>query len=242
MLRAGGEVLDGVEHGVHRPVAVVLRKLALASVALAVTGSAAMAADLYVPETPAPIVEASGVGFEGLYAGVHGGYSTGSLSDRSSNASVGMTGGALGAHVGYNAQFGSFVFGLEGDGTWSNTDGNGTFAGPVSLYTQQDWQSSLRLRAGYALGNWLFYATGGAALTGIDATLSSPGLSLRASDTYLGYAAGGGIEYKMSESVSARVEALHYGYGDKSLRFSTGSLPIDIDTTVVRAGLTFQFR
>ena len=53
----------------------MLRKLALAAAALVVTGSAAMAADLYVPETAAPIVEATGTSFEGFYAGAQlGGY------------------------------------------------------------------------------------------------------------------------------------------------------------------------
>lgn len=86
----------------------MLRKLALASVALAVTGSAAMAADLYVPETPAPIVEASGVGFEGLYAGVQlGGYTY-----------EGDSQIAIGGVVGYNFAADPLLLGIELQGNY----------------------------------------------------------------------------------------------------------------------------
>lgn len=86
----------------------MLRKLALAAAAVAVTGSAAMAADLYVPETPAPIVEASGVGFEGLYAGVQlGGYTY----DGDSQI-------AIGGVIGYNFAADPLLLGIELQGNY----------------------------------------------------------------------------------------------------------------------------
>jgi len=51
----------------------LLKVLSGAAVGTLLVASAAQAADLYVPETPAPIYEDAGVGFEGLYVGVTGG-------------------------------------------------------------------------------------------------------------------------------------------------------------------------
>ena len=51
----------------------LLKVLSGAAVGTLLAASAAQAADLYVPETPAPIYEEAGVGFEGLYVGVTGG-------------------------------------------------------------------------------------------------------------------------------------------------------------------------
>jgi len=50
-----------------------LKVLSGAAVGTLLAASAVQAADLYVPETPAPILEEAGVGFEGLYVGVTGG-------------------------------------------------------------------------------------------------------------------------------------------------------------------------
>ena len=51
----------------------IARSLMIGVAGAALMSTGAMAADLYVPETPAPIYEEAGVGFEGLYVGVTGG-------------------------------------------------------------------------------------------------------------------------------------------------------------------------
>ena len=86
----------------------MLRKLALAAVALAVTGSAAMAADLYVPETAAPIIESTGTGFEGFYAGAQlGGY----FAEDASQAFIGGV-------IGYNFATDPIFAGVELQGNY----------------------------------------------------------------------------------------------------------------------------
>lgn len=179
--------------------------------------------------------------WQGVYAGGHGGYLAGDATPSQGFDSVDFAGGALGLHVGYNWQGGNWVVGLEGDGTWANGRGSRTFAGPTLVDARADWTSSLRLRAGYSFSNVLIYATGGAAFGGFDLGVDTGGISSRIGETVFGYAAGGGAEMKFTPNMSGRIEALYYGFNDKSFNFASGTLPVDLGVTSVRAGLTYHF-
>jgi outer membrane immunogenic protein len=93
--------------------------------------SPAMAGDLYVPEVasgppPPPVVPPVPYlpppRWFGPYAGLNLGFEWGNLT----NLSVNPTGVIAGAQVGYNWQYGQFVFGAESDMQLSDADG--TFA------------------------------------------------------------------------------------------------------------------
>ena len=86
---------------------------------------------------------------------------------------AGFTGGG---QAGYNWQRGSMVFGVEADINYFHLGGSQTKTGfyPIlfPLFTmtvnsdvKTDWLVTLRPRIGVASGNWLFYATGGLAVT-----------------------------------------------------------------------------
>ena len=73
----------------------------------------------------------------------------------------------FGGTLGFNAQYGSFVFGLEGDaaGNWmrdSNSSGTGICAAP-GCAIQTSWFATARGRIGYAFDRALFYVTAGGA-------------------------------------------------------------------------------
>jgi outer membrane immunogenic protein len=180
--------------------------------------------------------------WQGMYVGGHGGYSTGSATPSNGFDTVDMTGGALGAHIGFNVQRGDWVFGLEGDGTWNDTSGSRTFTGPTTVNAFADWTSSLRARIGYAYGPILFYATGGAAFADFDLSVDTAGTWSRVNETVFGYVAGAGLEAKLADNWSGRIEALHYGFNEKSFNFTTGGVPVDLGVTTIRAGLTYHFR
>ena len=179
--------------------------------------------------------------WQGLYVGGHGGWLGGDATATGGSQSVDLSGGALGLHVGYNWQGGNWVIGLEGDGTWANASGSRSFAGPTFVDAHADWTSSLRMRAGYSISNVLVYATGGAAFGGFDLGVGSTGVSSRYSDSVFGYVAGAGVEMKFTPNMSGRIEALYYGFDEKSFKFSSGTVPVDLGVTTVRAGLTYHF-
>jgi opacity protein-like surface antigen len=120
---------------------------------------------------------------------------------------------AGGVQAGYNWQRGHTVFGTEGD---------------VSFGSKIDYLASLRGRAGWAEDNWLFYGTGGVGFIGAQGKGSftlgggacvapctpapSSVLPFDVSEQRVGYVVGGGVETKLTRSLSAGVEGLYYGF------------------------------
>jgi len=111
-----------------------------------------------------------------------------------------------GAQLGYNWRTNQIVYGLEADLSLSNSDAI-------------DWLGSVRGRVGYLLQpGLLLYGTAGLGL-------------VNAGDTQTGFVYGVGVEGKLTESMSARLEYLNYNndnvHGD--------------NINVIRAGLNFKF-
>jgi outer membrane immunogenic protein len=146
-----------------------------------------------------------------------------------------------GGQLGYNWQAGSIVAGLEADFDYFHMNAARTVSGvypccaassPFTL-TQSvstNWLFTARPRVGWAANNWLFYATGGLAVTdlGTSQTFTDPVLSffnalesINASSTKVGWVAGAGVEYGLSRNWSVRAEYLHVDFGSVS---GTGAL------------------
>ena len=105
-----------------------MRTMLLASGAVVLASAmAANAADLQrappVMPTKAPPFVAPLPDWTGFYIGVNGGGGWGrSSSDLSGH--IDTSGGVAGGTAGYNAQFGNWVLGVEGDLDWSNIGGS----------------------------------------------------------------------------------------------------------------------
>ncbi len=93
-------------------------------------------------------------------------------------------GAVIGGQFGLNGQWNQFVFGVEGDGSWVDMNG-------------ADSLESIRGRVGIAFDRFLVYGTGGAGFQDF-------------SD--LGWVAGGGLEYAVTDNWSVGVEYLHYDF------------------------------
>ncbi len=187
-----------------------------------------------------------------------------SVSGRTSGALVGFGGG-------YDQQFGKFVLGVAGDVAWANADGSaefraidpGTpffpiFAGQetvTSFDTELNTLATARLRAGVTADRALFYVTGGVAAGHVanEFQIGVPGLGLGFgpwSDSGLlwGYTAGVGVEYAVTDNVTAKLEYLYYDLSDRKVRATDAAFPGQQVTYrflnnggVVRAGLNFKF-
>ena len=219
--------------------------LAGATVALAAV-SAANAADLPRPipapmPTKAPPYVAPVYDWSGFYVGINGGGGWGSA-HTDLTGHFGTSGGLAGGTAGYNAQFGSWVLGLEGDMDWSNIGGNSSANNcPGGCSVQDQWLSTVRGRAGYAFGNWLPYVTGGLAVGDVKASAAGfPGMD----QTQVGWAAGAGVEYGISQSISAKVEYLRTDLGRFDCGLNCGpTAPDNVSTrsNIVRGGINFRF-
>ncbi|MEQ1614864.1 MAG: outer membrane beta-barrel protein [Hyphomicrobiaceae bacterium] len=179
--------------------------------------------------------------WEGLYFGAHLGGETIALSVQDF-ALDRMRGVAGGLHVGYNLQYRNMVGGLELDVGTSGAAISGSVANTLRAELAHDWMASLRIRAGYAAGPMLVYGTVGYAVTNFAAQGSIGAVSAYSDVSMNGIVLGGGIEMKLSQSISGRIEALHYHYFDKVLLTGAGaSISANGSSDTIRAGLTYHF-
>jgi opacity protein-like surface antigen len=236
----------------------------LASV-LAGTGAAG-AADLAVkaPVYKAPPVIVSD--WAGFYLGINGGYGWGSTKFDSpfDFANASPKGGVFGGHAGYNWQYGSVVTGLEVDFDGADIKDSGNVATfPVEVCPPRqdcmrtnltlsrsvkfDELATARARLGYAvLPNLLAYGTAGLAWghSEITGAASIPGFSVSSSAdaSNFGWAAGGGLEYKLWEHVMVRGEYLHYDFAKTTYSFPVvGGVSATSAIDVARGGISYKF-
>jgi outer membrane immunogenic protein len=184
----------------------------------------------------------------------------------------GGSGGALfGIGAGYDQQFGSFVLGLAGDIAWADARGSAGYSAidpgvpgyPIfegqetitSFHTELDNLATARVRAGVAADRALFYVTGGLAAghVGNEFQIDLPDLGMgfgpwSADGLLWGYSVGAGVEYALTEDVTAKLEYLYYDLSDRSVRATDGAFPGQQITYrflnnggLVRAGLNFKF-
>lgn len=151
-----------------------------------------------------------------------------------------MDGGVLGIEAGYGWQFERVVLGLEVDASLSSIEGEfGGYCG-TGCVADLNYFGTVRARAGYSLGNFLPYATGGFAWGNFETSTGGGGLSL--SETLTGWTAGAGIAYSVSENLSVKAEYLHIDLGQMSqtIPFMTTFYEAD-DFDIVRLGLSYSF-
>jgi outer membrane immunogenic protein len=222
-----------------------MRKFLLAGAAVLASAVAANAADLRL--APAPVMPTKAPPFAppvfdwtGFYVGVNGGGGFGhSWSDLTGGFHT--SGGVVGGTVGYNAQFRQWVLGFEGDIDWSDIGGTSNAAGCPGCGVQNNWLGTARGRVGYAFGNFLPYVTGGLAVGDVNAT--APGFSGQ-TNTQVGWAAGGGVEYALTRNWSAKLEYLHVDLGRFDCNVNCGGTPTDnvsFHDNLVRGGINFRF-
>jgi outer membrane immunogenic protein len=240
---------------------------------LAATGST-LAADLppSMPPPPPPRAPAAYVpvappyyNWGGIYIGINGGYGFGKSTWTVPAADTGPgninTNGALvGGTLGANFQTGQFVFGIEGDGDWSNIKGSasGTTAATClgiavtscTYQTTNTWLATLRARMGVAWDRVLIYATAGGAGGNIGANFSGTALTTASSSSSeFGWTAGGGLEFGITDNVTAKVEYLYVDLQNSSFSCPTTTCggtaattgPVSFTTSLVRAGLNLKF-
>jgi outer membrane immunogenic protein len=227
---------------------------ALAWVAASALPVPALAADLSI----APIYKAPAIPtWAGSYVGVAGGGAWGGATLRSNVTGADQTprfdlgGGIVGLTSGFNIQGGNGVLGFEGDISAVTKKGS-TFEFPpnasFSNEVKERWLSTFRGRVGYAGDNWLLYATAGGALANVANTIVGPAGSISDQQWHWGWTAGGGLEVKLNQDWSAKVEYLYVGLQDKSYfnPVPSAAFPsnqrLHLDDHIVRVGVNYKLR
>jgi outer membrane immunogenic protein len=238
-----------------------MRRLFMTALSLLALEGAAGAADL-PPAPELPPLEAQPL-WTGFYVGLNVGGAFGSSRNAFDIAGFDLppfktspAGVVGGGEAGYNWQTGPWVLGLEANFEGSGLSGSRTAPCPPPLcgavapsYAQKlPWFGTLRPRVGYALGNWLVYATGGGALGQVDTSATAAVGSFVATDNRTqargGWTIGGGVEVELMAGWSAKIEYLYVDLGRRTTTYLLDP-PISnasrFNANVVTAGVNYHF-
>jgi outer membrane immunogenic protein len=256
----------------------------VALVALSLGTPAAFAADRPVPAYAPPPPPA--YSWSGCYAGASAGSSNGRSEQFTTAGSIltrppvtalppgvnitdrfSLSGFIGGGTLGCNWQWGAWVFGIEGDGSATNKEGQAfeiplvPFAGAARgnwiSQTQERWLVTARARLGVTW--WgdrsLIYVTGGGAWAKIDVSEFLPGFTIptghQESSTRSGWTVGAGYEYALGYGWSAKGEFLYVKFDDftsfTTAPFAVGGFSnvapreVRLEDYIWRAGLNYKF-
>lgn len=145
-------------------------------------------------------------------------------------------GATVGGQLGCNRQFGYFVAGGETDFNYFGLKNNISTTFPAAIVNpasqsvttsssiETRWLFTARGRLGYTWDTWLVYATGGLAMTRIDAAAKYSNVAVNpsflvesefasASTTKVGWTIGAGVEHAISKNWTAKLEYLYADFG-----------------------------
>jgi outer membrane immunogenic protein len=196
----------------------------------------------------------------GFYLGVEGGGAVGRsnqiaggpLGFGSLTSTYDISGGIVGGTVGHNVQSGPWVYGLEGDGSWTDITGGGHEVAPFTKSTidttTMHWLATGRGRLGWAYKDTMLYATGGVAAAGVEAGIQTVKFGNFTDDqTRWGYAVGGGIEAKIAQGWTLKGEYLYVDFSSQGYFNPAPTAAINIRSDVpvyshiLRLGLNYHF-
>jgi outer membrane immunogenic protein len=222
-----------------------MKRLLIAGAALLAATSLSTAADMPVEAPPmeAAVEEFS---WSGVYIGMHGGWAWAEADvtlDAFPDDEFGFDADdfVIGGQIGYNWAWDSWLLGIEGDGSFA---GLGDEDDDLLLSTDHEFLASIRGRLGLTFDRFLVYGTGGAAWAGFSIDDDDPAFGDDDETTFFGWAAGGGIEYAITDNVSLGVEYLHYEFDDEGFDFDDpllAGLEANLSVDVVRGRLNVKF-
>jgi outer membrane immunogenic protein len=241
------------------------RLLIIGAVAFA-TAAPALAADLPPPMAPPPRAPAAYIpapppfSWTGFYLGLNVGYGFGNsdwTAPTGTTGSFSMNGPLAGGQIGANYQIGQFVIGAEADLDWQNLRASQTTGGCLTMQasalpaalgscaTASTYLGTFRGRIGFAMDRILFYATAGGAYTTIKPSLAA--LSYGGGGE-LGWTAGAGIEYAMTDNWTVKFEYLFADFenatcnaGSCGAAAAGGNVNVSFYENLVRAGVNYKF-
>jgi uncharacterized caspase-like protein/opacity protein-like surface antigen len=170
-----------------------------------------------------------------------------------------------GAQFGFNYQIGAVVIGAETDLSATRLGGSQSSAanpGGTRFTTRAENELSMlgtvRARAGFVLGDFLIYGSGGYAYGLVDQKGSiapdnpatTSGASASRSGLASGWALGGGVEYAIMPGMTLRLDYTHYDLGNQKLTLQdyTGLAPTQYAVMrartagdIIKAGFNFGF-
>jgi len=240
-----------------------MKKIAIGIAAIvALAGRPALAADMAI-KAPPPAPAAAAYDWSGFYIGGEAGWQGSRIGLSEPPGGGPLTyephqdSFALGAHVGAQRQFGQLVLGVEGafasgfgQATFGTSGVNIFFPGGTAIaHAKENDIWSVGGRAGWAIGNWMPYITGGCAngSSEFDAQTTGSGPTQTATTREGGTYIGGGVDWALMNNWIIGVEYRHYDFGNKTVIANssnpvvTGPVIFNVSTDTVMARVSYKF-
>jgi len=228
---------------------------------LALVSAPSFAADIIFDPDPVPPMVAlpeAPFSWSGRYIGIDLGYGKSKVKQEYATTTTATDlfnikqgeGAFGGVYAGFGRQARNLYFGFEGDVQYASIKGKSTnVAGTTGEFTPT-WLGSTRLRAGYAINNFLGqdmghllpYLTGGLAFGGFKATTkTSAGAEWSASRPDTGYTMGAGIDYAINNNTIAKLEYQYMDFGKRTFSDETDYVRLRMKAHTIRAGVAYKF-
>jgi len=235
--------------GVVAMSAAVIAPALMALIGLVAGTGCALSADLSPTSAPTPIPAPAAYNWSGVYIGLNAGYgfatdaTTASGGGVSASVSENLPGFIGGAQLGVNYQMGAVVWGFEADFDASTQD-QSLASGVLSGTSQMPWFGTLRGRLGVAFDRMLVYGTAGGAAGALRSNFTIPAGTTSTTETYGTWTAGAGLEYGITDNLSARLEYLYLDSGNVTtgvIGSPATTVTSRLKDNLVRAGLNYRF-
>lgn len=230
------------------------RQLVVASVLLAVSS-------LGTAQATPPVYD-----WTGFYIGVHAGYGWGSQNwnqtfnnqdnpNDTTSSALPLNGFLGGLQTGYNFQTGPWMFGVEGDWSWTSANGcaGNTIFTDYTSCSKANWYATATGRIGYAFDRSLIFVRGGGAFTQQKHFSNFLGVidTQETRNVTTGFIVGGGIEHAFAPNWSMKIEYNYMDFGKKDTPLTyldSGSSPglqenwdVSYRVHVVKVGINYRF-
>lgn len=220
-----------------------MKKLLVGSVSVLVLAGVALSSPATAADYRTPAVADSGsYDWSGWYWGLKGGYGGGDARQTfvTSTGDYNIDGFLFGTMSSFNYQTGDLVIGLDADSGFSGIDGTtaATNASCAGCTTEINWVSTVRGRAGIAMGRLLPFVTAGVAFGEVEATRPIAGGG-RDDDIFFGYVVGAGVDWAFADGWHARLDYQFVDLGNENMNFAGGVTRVDVDELhLVRVGIS----
>jgi outer membrane immunogenic protein len=171
--------------------------------------------------------------WSGAYAGLIIAHADGTMTS-GTGFSAESPGQTVGAALGHNWSWDGVLVGLEGDFSWSNIGYSDSTAAATVISL-----STARVRVGLPFDGVLPYATAGLALAAGRLEVDFP--MAEDHQIHIGLAAGGGVEFALTEATSVKLEYLYVELPPVPYWQGITNTAITYNLGAVRAGLNVGF-
>jgi outer membrane immunogenic protein len=217
-----------------------MKRLLLASAAVAAMTSASFAADLSAPIEEVDV-------WSGFFVGIAGGYSFKTLDtdfdDGALEDDIDSDDFIIGAYYGRNWQMDNLVFGIDSSFNYIGLDEEDVLAdvgGVPELDVEANFLGLSRLKVGFAFDNTMIYAAGGLATTILEIT--DVGADDDDDDWAFGWTVGAGVEHKFSDNWSARIEYAYFNIESDEMEIvADDPIEVELEGHIIRGGVAYHF-